>query len=453
MDSLLDSLESGFSVTKTEEGSYSTGKKHPRFDQYKTKGESDNSQNSRRKQFLERQKSKRCDAQLLARKIAEDNLSDIEATEDGVDEQYEEASTVNAFTTSGLCSYSSRPRKQHKTPRLMLSEWLVDVPEDFETSCYVMPCPVGKRNLVTASQGYCSAWTKFGVKVQYEFESELPHGNRRNCTKYQKYAYTILDCVYSPPENKYYCLDLLCWNGHPFLDCETEFRFFWLQTKFQEHPEITRKSKFNRSPFEILPFFPCTADGIRNAITYFPPQKLDGLWFFHKQTHYTLGVTPLVGWLKPHMVPKILNVEIPPEYSEEQAQLNKQTMKQKGKVVHNTEDSLKQSEIDAKENQWFAANSSGFKGFAASTGSSKKNLNPENYGDFEDGELNEENTNDDDFLDMPGQNSVRMQHVPKSQKQDFDQVMSSYLSESSSAVKNSTDINMNSRTNDFSSDW
>merc|ERR1712226_1497382 len=95
---------------------------------------------------------KRCDAQLLARKIAEDNLSDIEATEDGVDEQYEEASTVNAFTTSGLCSYSSRPRKQHKTPRLMLSEWLVDVPEDFETSCYVMPCPVGKRNLVTASQ-------------------------------------------------------------------------------------------------------------------------------------------------------------------------------------------------------------------------------------------------------------------------------------------------------------
>merc|ERR1712004_56060 len=127
--------------------------------------------------------------------------------------------------------------------------------------------------------------------------------------------------------------------------------------------------------------------------------------------------------------------------------------KQKGKKgVHDNEDVSKQREIDAKENQWFAANSSGFKGFAASTGSSKKNLNPGSYGDFEDGELNE-NTNDDDFLDMPGQHSVRMQHVPKTQKQDFDQVMSSYLSESSSAVKNSTDINMNSRTNDFSSDW
>ncbi|XP_075260700.1 snurportin-1-like isoform X2 [Convolutriloba macropyga] len=445
MDSLVDSLQSSFAVTKDNSGSHSTDKKHPRFDQYKCRGEESNSQNSRRKQFLERQKSKRCDAQLLARKIAEDNLSDIEREnedfeDDGSIVQDDYSSPSNAFTTSGLCSYSSRPRKQHKTPRLMLSEWLVDVPEDFETSCYVMPCPVGKRNLVTASQGYCTAWTKFGVKVQYEFESELPN------------AYTILDCVYSPPENKYYCLDLLCWNGHPFLDCETEFRFFWLQTKFQEHPEITKKSKFNRSPFEVLPYFPCTEEGIVSAIRHFPPEKLDGLWFFHRQTHYHLGVTPLVGWLKPHMVSTVLSVQVPLEYSEEQAQLNKQKLKQKKKVVHESTDSEnindKQSELDAKENKWFAkANtSSSF----TTTGFNSTKAYSKNFNSWSDHSKKLENKDEiDDDFDMVGASSVRM-HV---EKKDFDEMMSGYLQKTNSS-KGVKDFDMNSnQTTDFSSDW
>lgn len=44
-----------------------------------------------------------------------------------------------------------------KTPRayrdqIMLSEWLDEVPADFETSWLAMPCPVGKRCLVVASR-------------------------------------------------------------------------------------------------------------------------------------------------------------------------------------------------------------------------------------------------------------------------------------------------------------
>ena len=38
--------------------------------------------------------------------------------------------------------------------------------------------------------------------------------------------------------------------------------------------------------------------------------QLDGLLFFHKQTHYTIGSTPLVTWLKPYMVPDILGIEV-----------------------------------------------------------------------------------------------------------------------------------------------
>ncbi|XP_063718687.1 snurportin-1-like isoform X2 [Symsagittifera roscoffensis] len=441
MEELADSLAAGFSVTKSEPGTFSTDKNHPRYQQFKPKGEV-NSQNLRRKRFLEQQKAKRCDAQLLARKIAEDNLSDIEQEGDDFSdgsEMEDEVSKRTAFKTSGLCSYSSRPRKQHKTPRLMLSEWLVDVPEDFEASCYVVPCPVGKRNLVTASQGYCTAWTKFGVRAQYEFESALPH------------AYTILDCVYSPPENKYYCVDLLCWNGHPFLDCETEFRFFWLQTKFQENPEITKKSKFNRSPFEILPYFPCTSEGIVNAVSYFPPEKLDGVWFFHKQTHYHLGVTPLVGWLKPHMVPEVLNVQVPLQYSKEQAQINKQTTKQKKRYFGDAEsgdiDSSKQTQILSKEDKWAMQSNANHANMTNSFAARAK-VKPKD--DLDEGEIVED---DEDPFETPG--SVRMQmssDVAGSSSQDYDQMMSSYIASSES--EQVTDFNMNSRAkSDFSSDW
>ncbi len=39
--------------------------------------------------------------------------------------------------------------------------------------------------------------------------------------------------------------------------------------------------------------------------------KLDGILFYHKETHYTCDYTPLVGWLKAYMLPEILNVNLP----------------------------------------------------------------------------------------------------------------------------------------------
>lgn len=54
---------------------------------------------------------------------------------------------------------------------------------------------------------------------------------------------------------------------------------------------------------------------------------MDGLLFYHRQTHYTPGSTPLVGWLRPYMVSDILGIEVPvgpltdkPEYASHQLQ-------------------------------------------------------------------------------------------------------------------------------------
>lgn len=32
--------------------------------------------------------------------------------------------------------------------------------------------------------------------------------------------YTILDCIYSEVKQTYYVLDVMCWRGHPFYDCQ-----------------------------------------------------------------------------------------------------------------------------------------------------------------------------------------------------------------------------------------
>ena len=56
-------------------------------------------------------------------------------------------------------------------------------------------------------------------------------------------------------------------------------------------------------------------EGIRQCFSWqpFPNEtlELDGLMFYHKKTAYTAGETPLVGWLKPFMVPEVLGISIP----------------------------------------------------------------------------------------------------------------------------------------------
>lgn len=55
--------------------------------------------------------------------------------------------------------------------------------------------------------------------------------------------------------------------------------------------------------------------------------KVDGLLFYHRQTHYNPGCTPLVGWLRPYMVSDILGISVPasplttkPDYAGHQLQ-------------------------------------------------------------------------------------------------------------------------------------
>jgi snurportin-1 len=64
--------------------------------------------------------------------------------------------------------------------------------------------------------------------------------------------YCILDCVYDETQRCYYIIDLMCWRGQPLYDSDTEFRFFWLQSKVSDEiPALRVASDTNPYRFEV----------------------------------------------------------------------------------------------------------------------------------------------------------------------------------------------------------
>ncbi|XP_054572643.1 snurportin-1 isoform X2 [Eptesicus fuscus] len=282
MEELSQALASSFSVSQDLN---STAAPHPRLSQYKSKYSS-LEQSERRQQLLERQKFKRLDYVNHARRLAEDDWTGMESEEE--DKKCDEEMDID----------TGKKLPKRYANQLMLSEWLIDVPSDLGQEWIVVVCPVGKRALIVASRGSTSAYTKSGYCVN-KFSSLLPGGNKRNSTTAKDY--TILDCIYSEAKQTYYILDVMCWRGHPFYDCQTDFRFYWMHSKLPEEEGLGENTKLN---------------------------PVDGLLFYHKQTHYSPGSTPLVGWLRPYMVSDILGVAVPaggplttkPEYAGHQLQ-------------------------------------------------------------------------------------------------------------------------------------
>lgn len=296
MDEILNSLSNSFEVTKSTNNIYS---KHPRFSQYKQKSSKSGDQDVRRKAFLNKQKQRRFDFADHVRCLAVGEWKD----------ETDDCEDVNEKESMEVTTESFHPAKRYKN-QLMLSEWLVEVPDDFENEWLMVVCPKGKRNLVVAAGGRTSCYSKSGFCID-TFASCLPGGNNDT-----RSGYTVLDCIFSPVEQSFHVLDVMCWNNHPVYDSETEFRFFWLASKLLETPELSKITVNNSHKFIGLANCACTKPEITKAINNSDPSTVDGLLFYHKRTHYTFGVTPLVTWLKVYMVEKILNIEPPQVFKE-----------------------------------------------------------------------------------------------------------------------------------------
>lgn len=72
----------------------------------------------------------------------------------------------------------------------------------------------------------------------------------------------------------------------------------------------------------ILKHCLCSLQDISETVTNYPYfqdncPRIDGILFYHSETHYTSGRTPLVGWLKPYMLPDLFGIQINSEYYSE----------------------------------------------------------------------------------------------------------------------------------------
>uniref|UniRef100_T1JE87 Snurportin-1 n=1 Tax=Strigamia maritima TaxID=126957 RepID=T1JE87_STRMM len=303
MDALTEILATSFQVTQYPNNPHA---QHPRFSQYKVKQKND--QSTRRERLLEEQKQQR-DKYVNSKR----NLNNIDHADDDNTEEQEPMQ----WQQSKKQQQQQHQKKKKRDDRLMLSEWLVQIPDDLTINWYFMPCPVGRRCVVTTYRGLTKAHSRSGYFLK-QFSSHLPGGNKQQEKKSGK-QFTSLDCVYSEIERTFYVLDVMCWTGHPVYDSETEFRFYWMNSKLAEIPEISVQSKINQFKFVALQYFEYSSLDLHRVMSR-PMQfkvDLDGILFYHKQTHYTCGPTPLVNWLKAYMIPEVLDVQVMDKYLEE----------------------------------------------------------------------------------------------------------------------------------------
>ncbi|GIY88463.1 snurportin-1 [Caerostris darwini] len=311
LKTIMDELINAFAGSQVTHRPNSTAAEHPHFALYKAKSKTCN-QEARRKKFLEAQKCKRYDYANHVRGLALDEWGNKGEEKIEIDDEEIKDDDVDMSVQEYIC----KPSRSYKN-QLMLSEWLVEVPDDLAEMWYLVLCPVGKRCLVVASKGYTRVYSKSGYLVT-SFQSYLPGGNKR-LSGSPLHVYTVVDCIYNEVDRIYYILDIMSWNSHPCVDTEVEFRFYWFITKTTETPGLQEVSRHNVYKFLPLPHFKCDTESIKNAIfSELPfPSKLDGLLFYHKKSHYIMGSTPLVGWLKAYMLPELLNIDIPAKLSAE----------------------------------------------------------------------------------------------------------------------------------------
>ncbi|XP_017071146.1 snurportin-1 [Drosophila eugracilis] len=196
--------------------------------------------------------------------------------------------------------------------RPQLSEWLRHKPEDL-SEWLLVPCPVGKRCLVVASNGITKAYSKNGWMFM-SLQSSLP-GDRQH----QK-SQTILDCVYVEDEDTFYVLDAISFGQQDLQECEASFRFYWLRARFEEN-DFAKVGDHNEKSFVLLDHvdFENTSavEKVLHQYPLFPENKpaLDGFLFYHKEASYVCQTTPLVCWLFPFMMMDVLGLPVSNSYT------------------------------------------------------------------------------------------------------------------------------------------
>lgn len=242
------------------------------------------SQSQRRQQMLAKQRERK---QNLAAKVRQLAMQNFEIEEE--DSAKQDVSMGEQRKSEKIAEFSKN--------ELMHHEPLEEIPIDLEENWVCFSIPAGKRCLVVAS-GSCTVARSLEGEVIGRFTSYLPGGST-STQDGRLQSYSVFDCIFHQETNTFCVIDMMCWKANLYYDCDTEFRLFFLASKLSEIPYVKNITQHNPFRFANLPVFPCTRDGIQNAITpsvigYNP----DTVYFYNKESHYTAGQSnPLACYL------------------------------------------------------------------------------------------------------------------------------------------------------------
>ncbi|XP_058125684.1 snurportin-1 [Anopheles ziemanni] len=272
------------------------------IDQYKNYGRTESAlQEERRLRLLEKQKQSRHEELDAGRPGLLEEVDDTPQQQRG-------AKKRPKFVVSKLFAN-----------KVQLSEWMHEKPTDLE-NWFVVPCPVGQRCLLVIRNGLAVAYNKRGRSIA-SINTRLDHMR----------GTIVLDCILSKTR-VFYTLDALAFLQVDLVNCECQFRFAWIASQFHEKYLAEKFSvktmKDNRGfQLSLLPVYDLARpESMESCWSRFPAftddnPRLDGYLFYHKESHYVYGQTPLVTWLFPFMLNDVL--KLPPGLVNEQYLLAK----------------------------------------------------------------------------------------------------------------------------------
>uniref|UniRef100_A0A182WBL0 Snurportin-1 n=1 Tax=Anopheles minimus TaxID=112268 RepID=A0A182WBL0_9DIPT len=268
-------------------------------DQYKNYGRTDAIlQEERRQRLLDKQK--RCrELELDAGRPG--LLEELETEQQATDESME----CQQSQTKG-----SQKRVRIITSKLFAnkvqrSEWMHEPPDDLG-QWLVRPCPVGQRCLLVFRQKLAIAFNKRGRSIA-SIRTKRPLRDA-----------IVLDCILAN-DRTFYILDALVLAQVDLVNCDCQFRFAWIVSKFYDNSlgELFEEKTTNgKEGFRLstLPSYDLAHHGgMENCWSHYPAfpdgtPKLDGYLFYHKESHYVYGKTPLVVWLFAFMLNDVLKL-------------------------------------------------------------------------------------------------------------------------------------------------
>lgn len=241
------------------------------------------------------------------------HLDNFKIEDDSGDSSIVESSSCTTVNNNNNANKGKATQVEDRKFRnkAMLSEWLVDRPMDFESEWVLKATPVGRRCLVFARKGETVAYSRTGQFIK-AFQSSLPGGCHVHISHCRR-QFAIVDCIYVQKTNSFYLMDALAWNEHKLYESEASFRFFWLQSRYNEaQDQFLTVSNKNESRFYCLTTYSASDQDIltalnNDALIRSHNLELDGLLFFHMRGPYVPGANPLVLWIKPDMADRVLN--------------------------------------------------------------------------------------------------------------------------------------------------